>query len=130
VAHPDVAMLQVKVADPEHPIVAGLNDFEIEDEPYYCEFFGDNHVLLEASYNEPSHGYVQSEFGTDQATHPQMYLHSVGAGQVLYLTLGHCRGKYDLRPLMDVAPVEKCAWNYPIFYDLLRRGIAWGTSAT
>ena len=90
---------------------------------------GDNHVLLEASYNDPSHGYVQSEFGTDKESHPQMYLHPHGDGQVLYLTLGHCRGKYDLRPLMDIAPVERCAWNYPVFYELLRRGIAWGISA-
>lgn len=130
VAHPDVKVFEVKVSDPNHPIVAGLGDFEIEDEPYYCEHFGDNHALLEASYNNLSHGYVQSEFGTDQDSHPPMYLHPYGKGEVLYLTLGHCRGKYDLRPLMNIAPVERCAWNYPVFYDLLRRGIAWGVNQT
>ena len=20
---------------------------------------------------------------------------------------------------------ERCAWNYPVYYDLLRRGLAW-----
>ena len=126
VAHPDMQVLQVKVSDPEHPIVAGIEDFEVEDEPYYCEYFGENHILLEASYNAPSHGYVRSEFGTDKDSHPQMYLHPYGQGEVLYLTLGHCRGKYDLQPLMDVAPIERGAWDSPVFYELLRRGINWG----
>jgi type 1 glutamine amidotransferase len=69
---------------------------------------------------------VRSDFGTDRASQPQMYLRPLGEGQVLYLTLGHCTGKYDMQPLMEVAPVTRCAWNYPVFYDLLRRGIRWG----
>ena len=45
---------------------------------------------------------------------------------VLYLTLGHCRGHYDMQPMIEYYPqVERCAWNLPVFYDLLRRGIAW-----
>ena len=48
-----------------------------------------------------------------------MYLYSFGAGEVLYLTLGYCRGKYDLIPLMYIAPVERCVWNYPVIYELL-----------
>ena len=55
-----------------------------------------------------------------------MYLHRYGQGEVLYLTLGHCRGKYDMRPLMDEYPVvERCSWELPVFYDLLRRGLRW-----
>ena len=55
-----------------------------------------------------------------------MYLHPAGAGPVLYLTLGYCSGKYDLRPLMDIAPIERGAWDFPVFYELLKRGINWG----
>jgi hypothetical protein len=45
---------------------------------------------------------------------------------VLYLTLGHCRGHYDLQPMLDWWPsVDRCAWDLPVFYDLLRRGIDW-----
>ncbi|MCH7833163.1 MAG: ThuA domain-containing protein, partial [Proteobacteria bacterium] len=98
----------------------------IEDEPYYCEFYGEHKVLLEANYRSPSSGYVRSDFGTERDSQPQMYLHQVGEGEVLYLTLGHCSGKYDMQPILDVAPVNRCAWNYPVFYDLLRRGIRWG----
>ena len=126
VAHPAIETFTVRVVDPDHPLTVGLQDFEVEDEPYYCEFFGDNHVLLEAAYNSPSTGYARSDFGIERDAQPQMYLHPVGEGHVLYITLGHCTGKYDMQPIMDVAPVTRCAWNEPIFYDLLRRGIRWG----
>lgn len=129
VAHPAIETFTVRVTDPAHPLTKGIDDFELEEEPYYCEFFGDNEVLLEASYTTPSSGYVRSDFGTDRESQPQMYLHPAGDGQVLYLTLGHCTGKYDMRPLMDVAPITRCAWNYPVFYELLRRGIRWGIGA-
>jgi type 1 glutamine amidotransferase len=126
VAHPAIETFAVRVVDHDHPVTRGIEDFEIEDEPYYCEFFGENRVLLEASYTSPSTGYARSDFGTDRDAQPQMYLHPVGEGQVLYLTLGHCTGKYDMQPMLDVAPITRCAWNYPIFYVLLRRGIRWG----
>jgi type 1 glutamine amidotransferase len=129
VAHPTIQTFPVHVVDADHPLTRDIDDFEIEDEPYYCEFFGDNKVLLEATYNAPSTGYARSDFGTERATQPQMYLHPAGEGQVLYLTLGHCTGKYDMQPLLDVAPVTRCAWNYPVFYELLRRGIRWGIGA-
>ena len=127
VAHPSNQTLQVHVAKPDHPIVQGIEDFEVVDEPYYCEFFGDNLTLLEADYNAPSDGYIQSDFGINNGPHPQMYLHKAGAGEVLYLLLGHCRGKYDMQPFMEVAPIERCSWESPVFYELLRRGIGWGT---
>jgi type 1 glutamine amidotransferase len=126
VAHPAVQKFNVRVAASEHPLVAGIEDFEVEDEPYYCEFFDNNEVLLEASYDVPSTGYVRSDFGTDQPSHPQMYVHTEGRGQVLYMTLGHCCGKYDLRPLADVVPIARGAWELPVYYELLRRSIRWG----
>jgi len=126
VAHPAIQSFEVRVTAEEHSLTTGLENFEIEDEPYYCEFLGVNKVLLEASYNTPSIGYVREEYGTDRDSQPQMYLHRVGEGEVLYLTLGHCTGKYDMQPIMPIAPVTRCAWNYPIFYELLRRGIRWG----
>ncbi len=45
-------------------------------------------------------------------------------GEVLYLNLGHCRGHYDMQPLMDYYPnVERGSWDRPQYYELLRRGI-------
>jgi uncharacterized protein len=45
---------------------------------------------------------------------------------VLYLNLGHCRGHYDMQPMIDNYPkIERGSWQLPQFYELLRRGIAY-----
>ncbi len=129
IAHPANQQIEVKVTDVKHTLTEGIEDFVVEDEePYYCEAKGAQTILLEASYNKPSTGYVRSDFGTDQGTHPQMYLHPYGEGEVLYLSLGHCTGKHDMKPLAEIVPVVRGSWNSPVYYELLRRGIAWGTT--
>lgn len=85
-------------------------------------------TLLEANYNQPSTGYVQSEYGTDRDSQPQMYLHPFGDGEVLYLSLGHCSGKHDMKPIVDIQPVVRGSWDNPVYYELLRRGISWGVN--
>ena len=55
-----------------------------------------------------------------------MYIRPLGKGAVLYNTLGHCRGHYDFRPMMDYYPaVERCSWEKPEYYELLRRNLRW-----
>jgi len=128
IAHPANQKIHVKVTEVDHPLTQNIEDFEVEDEePYYCEAQGEQIVLLEASYNEPSVGYVRSDYGTDRESHPQMYLHPWGTGSVLYLSLGHCQGKHDMKPMADIVPAVKGSWNSPVYYELLRRGIRWGT---
>ena len=52
--------------------------------------------------------------------------HAPAAGAVLYNTLGHCRGHYDMAPLTDWYPaVERGAWTVPAYHELLRRGLRW-----
>ncbi len=127
IAHPSNQAIHVRVTDVAHALTVGLADFDVEDEePYYCEPLGEQTVLLEASYNIPSTGYVRSTYGTDRESHPQMYLHPWGDGEVLYLSLGHCTGKHDMKPLADLVPVVRGSWNSPVYYELLRRGIRWG----
>ncbi|MEE2785164.1 MAG: ThuA domain-containing protein [Pseudomonadota bacterium] len=127
IAHPANQKISIRVTDVEHALTENISDFEVEDEePYYCEALGEQKVLLEASYSEPSAGYVQSDYGTDRDNHPQMYLHPWGQGEVLYLSLGHCAGKHDMKPMVDIFPVVRGSWNSPIYYELLRRGIRWG----
>jgi len=130
IAHPANQAIQIRVADRSHPLTTGIDDFEVQDEePYYCEALGEQHVLLEASYNIPSTGYVRSDYGTDRDSHPQMYLHPWGEGEVLYLSLGHCTGRHDMKPLADIVPVVRGSWDSPVYYELLRRGIRWGIGA-
>jgi hypothetical protein len=125
VAHPPVGRFRVRVSRPEHPLVAGLSDFEVEDELYLCEYHGENEALLETRFSGEAPGFTESRWPGDE---PRlvMYLRRVGRGAVLYNTLGHCRGRYDMRPIVDVYPrVERCAWDEPVYYELLRRGLGW-----
>lgn len=124
VAHPPIAPYRVEVADPTHPLVAGVEPFEATDEHYLVETYGPLHVLLDTEFEGEATGFVESQW--PKARHPVFYLHPVGEGSVLYLTLGHCRGHYDMQPLIDFYPEpEKGAWALPVFYDLLRRGLEW-----
>jgi hypothetical protein len=129
IAHPPIGKFRVRVSQPQHPLVAGIADFEVEDELYLCEYHGENEALLETRFSGEAAGFVEKSWQGD-APRLVMYLHREGRGAVLYNTLGHCRGRFDMRPLMDVYPrIERCAWNEPVYYELLRRGIAWAAQA-
>ncbi|MDE2466998.1 MAG: ThuA domain-containing protein [Alphaproteobacteria bacterium] len=124
IAHPPIKPYRVEVADPSHPLTTGIAPFETNDELYLVETYGKLHVLLDTQFEGEATGFVDDRW--ERARHPVFYLHPLGRGTVLYLTLGHCRGHYDMQPLMDFYPaVERCAWDLPVFYDLLRRGLAW-----
>jgi hypothetical protein len=128
-AHPPIGPFQVHVTEPEHPLVKGIEDFEVEDELYLCEYHGELQALLETRFQGKALGFVEAEWPDDE---PRlvMYIHPVGSGEVLYLTLGHCRGKYDMRPIMDEYPmIERGAWESPVYYELLRRGLRWAQHA-
>ncbi|MEQ8484199.1 MAG: ThuA domain-containing protein [Pseudomonadales bacterium] len=125
IAHPPSADIDVKVVAPEHPVVQGLDDFTVFDEPYYCEFADGIEILLEARYTTPASAYVRSNWDED-IPRPQLYEHRVGQGSVLYLMLGHCRGPNDMRPIMEHAPIDRAGWQQPMFRELISRGIEWG----
>lgn len=124
IAHPPIAPYTVTVADPSHPLVRGVQPFEATDEHYLVETYGDLHVLLETEFEGEATGFVEVDW--PKAKHPVFYLHPVGQGHVLYLTLGHCRGHYDMQPMIEFYPVpERGSWDLPVFYDLLERGLQW-----
>lgn len=123
-SHPPIGPLRVDVAQPEHPLVLGIEPFEVVDECYLMDMKAEVEVLLDTEFEGQTPGFVRDQWPRQR--HPVLYLRRLGEGAVLYLTLGHCRGHYDLRPLMDYWPqVDRCAWDSPIFYDLLRRGLNW-----
>ena len=123
-SHPPIAPYKVEVADPEHPLVKGITAFESTDELYLMKTYGKLKVLLDTEFGGEAPGFVEDKW--EKARHPVFYIHELGKGAVLYLTLGHCRHHYDMQPLMDYWPsIDRCAWDLPVFYDLLRRGIKW-----
>jgi len=125
VAHPPIQPYRVTVADPSHPLVEGVLPFDADDELYLCELHGELHVLLETHFSGEAPGFVEASW-PGPAPHPVMYLHPYERGEVLYLTLGHCRGRWDMRPVMEEYPrVERCSWQLPVYHELLRRGLRW-----
>jgi uncharacterized protein len=125
IAHPPIRPFKVRVADPDHELVAGIAEFETDDELYLSRIHGDLHVLLDTHFNGEATGFIESHWH-DDTPRPVYYINKVGNGEVLYLNLGHCRGHYDMRPLMDYYPkIERGSWEAPEYYQLLRRAIGY-----
>ncbi|WP_454193457.1 ThuA domain-containing protein [Paenibacillus sp. Marseille-Q7038] len=76
--HPAPRELRFQVTDPLHPIVSGIDNFSMEEEPYEIEFdnFADITVLLE---------YMNE----DGKSWPAAWAHNYGMGRVVYLMPGH-----------------------------------------
>jgi len=124
--HPPIGPYKVRVTRDDHEMTRGLRDFLVVDELYLTRKTADFTTLLHTSFTGQCPEFGSQEWDEDEV--PVLYERTVGKGAILYLTLGHCRGHYDLQPLAPYYPhPERCAWNYPVFYELLRRGIVWGT---
>jgi type 1 glutamine amidotransferase len=135
-AHPPIVPYRVEISDPTHPLVAGLEPFDVDDELYLSEYHGESHALLHTHFRGEAPGFVDGVWPAPTATADRgdrqlvLYLHPHAGGEVLYCTLGHCRGRYDMRPLIkDYPHVERGSWKLPIYHELLRRGIRWAATA-
>ena len=127
IAHPPITPFQVRLSNPDHELVRGIAEFETDDELYLCRIHGDLELLLHAEFSGTAPGFVASDW-SDDAPRPVYYLNRVGGGEVLYLNLGHCRGHYDMQPMIDYYPkIERGSWEKPEYYELLRRGIQYCT---
>ena len=126
-AHLLLGPMHVEVAADDNPIVAGIAPFDVADEPYIVELTGPAEVLLKARFGGSNPGYVLSDW--DEAEHPQMYVRAQGAGEVLYLNLGHSSGRYDFMPLMEEGPETRGPWQTDGFRQVLRRALDWVTRA-
>jgi type 1 glutamine amidotransferase len=125
VAHPAIEPYRVEVTQPGHPLVKGIEPFDADDELYLCELHPPLDVLLHTRWTGETKLFAEKDWTRDEPR-PVMYLKKVGDGEVLYLTLGHARGRYDMRPLMDeYHQVERGSWKVPAFHELLRRGLCW-----
>jgi type 1 glutamine amidotransferase len=125
-SHPPIHEYQVEATVPDHPLVKDIPPFRVDDELYLCKFHGEYQTLMHTNWSDPVENFIRDDWMKDTDQQPVLYIHPYGNGQVLYLTLGHCRGKYDMQPIMEEYPVpEDGAWKTEEFYELLRRGIQW-----
>lgn len=124
VAHPPIEPYLVEVARGDDPLVAGIAPFEVTDELYLMERHAELDVLLDTAFEGQAGGFAESEWPA--ARHPVLYRRRLGAGEVVYFTLGHCRGHYDMRPLVDFWPrIDRGSWDLPEYRLILARAIAW-----
>ncbi len=127
-AHPPIAEYLIEPADPSHALVGGIDAFTTTDEIYVTERADDLRVLLDVAFDGACPG-----FATDHGAgrHPVLYTRRVGAGEVTYFTLGHCRGRFDVADLgvADTGVVDRIAWESPQYREVLRRCLAWAVHA-
>ncbi len=125
-SHPPIIPYDVEVTEPEHPLVQGISGFTVnDDELYLSALHGEHTVLMQTHWTGTTEAFMDADWNEDEPR-PIMYLHPYGDGEVLYLTLGHSRGKYDMQPMIEEYPEpELGAWQNDEFYELLRRGIRW-----
>lgn len=97
--HPKYGPSHIEITDAEHPITAGLRDFDIVDERYTSMRVDPGlRVLARHTY--------------EGAAHPLLWAHRAGAANVVYDALGHDLASYDSAE----------------HQELLRRSALWLTS--
>ncbi len=132
VAHPPIQPYRVELTAPDHWLVAGIEPFDTDDELYLSEYSDRAALqpLLHTTWSGEATGFAEADWTSTDSDHLVMYLRPLGRGAVLYNTLGHCRGHYDMVPLMDYYPrVERCSWEQPAYHELLRRSLRWARGA-
>lgn len=96
--HPPYTTLNISIQNPSHPIVRGLGDFVIEDEPYTFEMdcFTERTLLL-------TYRFGHSEY-------PAAWCHRYGKGRIAYVSLGHEATSIRNASLREV--IARCAlWS-------------------
>jgi uncharacterized protein len=125
IAHPPIGRFRVDIADPDHPLTAGMSGFETVDELYLSEMRAPARVLLSTRFTGETPGFSRTAWPED-AARPVLYLRTLGKGEVAYFNLGHARGHYDAPHRTPFWPnVERAAWETPQFQVILERCVRW-----
>jgi uncharacterized protein len=124
IAHPPIRPYRVERTARVHELTNGIEPFTTTDELYLMETYAPLEVLLHAEYEGSADSFVENRW--PHRWHPVMYIRQLQRGSVLYLTLGHCRGHFDLQPIQDFWPqIDRGSWELPVFLELVKRGLCW-----
>jgi type 1 glutamine amidotransferase len=96
--HDPIGTFHVELTHPDHPIVHGMEGFEIRDELYTC-LVGDHPVEILA----------QAKSKVDGKYYPMAFVSHYGKGRTFHCVLGH----------------DANALGVPAVQELYRRGCAW-----
>ncbi len=132
ISHPPIGPYLVAVSPgaENDPLVLGIEPFDAgsTEELYLSELHGELVPLLQTQWAGTTRGFTEADWTNDE---PRLVLYRrpLGQGEVVYLTLGHCRSHWDMiDPPFNGArypSIERGSWERGEFYELLRRGIAW-----
>lgn len=127
-AHPKIAEFRIEPTGVVDPLVDGIPAFATTDEIYVSERTDDLRVLLDVEYSGPTPGFDNDHA---EGRHPVLFTRQEGRGQVTSFTLGHCRGRFDVRDLGidDLGAVDRAAWESPEYREVLRRCVDWAVHA-
>ena len=93
--HPPGLTFTVNVEDGAHPVMQGLQDFEVEDEIYMTAYDPAIHILASAQWSEKAH--------------PMAWVKPYCQGRVFYTTLGHTSDTFK-RPAMQQLMRQGALW--------------------
>ena len=96
--HPPGLTFTVKVEDGGHPVMQGIEDFEVEDEIYMSAYDPAIRILASAQWSEKAH--------------PLAWVKPYGKGRVFYTALGHTSATFQ-RPAMQ---------------QMMRQGVLWAAN--
>ena len=108
VAHPgNIIDYRVNVHDQEHPITAGIADFDMRSEQYYMHTDPGNAVLATTTFSGDHAPWI------DGTVMPVVWTRRYGAGKVFYSSLGHVIGDFDVQEAREI----------------VRRGLLWAADS-
>ncbi len=127
-SHPPIQPYTIENTAPHHPLTQGIASFETSDELYHLEVHEPIERLLEAECTAAGRGFAEGDDAPGR--HPVFYRKTHGSGELLYCTLGHCRGHFDMRPLQDYWPtLDRGAWETPEYRTIIDRSLNWLVAA-
>ncbi|MBL8133339.1 MAG: ThuA domain-containing protein [Anaerolineae bacterium] len=97
VAHPgNIIDYTVSITRRDHPITAGLNDFQMHSEQYYMHVDPGNEVLATTTFDGTVTPWIA---GTIM---PVVWTRRWGAGRVFYNSLGHTAADFDVSEAREI----------------------------
>lgn len=108
VAHPgNIIDYRVNVHDQQHPITAGIGDFDMHSEQYYLHTDPSNKVLATTTFSG------EHAFWVEGTVMPVVWTRNYGKGKIFYSSLGHVIGDFDV----------------PEAREIVRRGLLWAADS-
>lgn len=101
VAHPgNIIDYRVNIRDHEHPITAGIRDFDMHSEQYYMHTDPSNEVLATTTFNGDHAEWI------DGTVMPVVWTRRYGKAKIAYCSLGHVIADFDVPEAREL--VRRC----------------------